>query len=219
MNALSNLWQRLDRSKRYRESFPAAVVKRMVPLQIRVLRKQRGWSQAQLAQESKLTQGVISRAEDPDYGNLTINTLVRIGAGFDCAFVGRFVPFSELAKWYVGMTDEKSLEVPSFADDRGFITSTAGEISGTSVYVLADLLSSRGWLAEYSGAENIRIFDEAHFAPVHTTISCAAHTESAWPEMFRKGPQIAFQSTPPPPPPVSIAETAVYGGSCFAAAQ
>jgi transcriptional regulator with XRE-family HTH domain len=111
------LWQKLNRSKRYRESFPAAVVKRMLPLQIRVLRKQRGWSQAQLAQESKLTQGVISRAEDPDYGNLTINTLVRIAAGFDCAFIGRFVPFSELAKWYTSVTDEKTLEVPSFADD------------------------------------------------------------------------------------------------------
>jgi transcriptional regulator with XRE-family HTH domain len=121
VNALSNLWQKLNRSERYRESFPSAVVKRMLPLQIRVLRKQRGWSQAQLAQESKLTQGVISRAEDPDYGNLTVNTLVRIAAGFDCAFIGRFVPFSELGKWYTTLSNEKALEVPSFKDDSGFI--------------------------------------------------------------------------------------------------
>ena len=117
MNALSSLREKLSRSKKYRESFAASVVKRMIPLQIRVLRKQRDWSQARLATESKLTQGVISRAEDPDYGNLTVNTLVRVGAGFDCAFIGRFVPFSELARWYANLANEKALEVPSFDDE------------------------------------------------------------------------------------------------------
>jgi hypothetical protein len=65
---------------------------------------------------------VISRAEDPDYGNLTVNTLVRIAAGFDCAFVGRFAPFSELERWYSATADEKVLEVPSFADDNNIIS-------------------------------------------------------------------------------------------------
>jgi transcriptional regulator with XRE-family HTH domain len=121
VNALSNLWEKLNRSKGYREAFPASVVKRMLPLQIRVLRKQREWSQAELAKESKITQGVISRAEDPEYGNLTINTLIRIAAGFDCALVARFVPFSELGRWYVGIAGENDLEVPSFIDDWGFV--------------------------------------------------------------------------------------------------
>lgn len=120
MSVLSNLRAKLARSKRYRESFAASVVKRMVPAQIRVLRTQRGWSQAQLAAESNLTQGVISRSEDPEYGNLTLNTLFRIAAGFDCAFLGRFVPFSELGRWYVGLESEKALEVPSFEEDTGF---------------------------------------------------------------------------------------------------
>jgi transcriptional regulator with XRE-family HTH domain len=93
----------------------------MIPLQVRVLRKQREWSQARLAKEANLTQGVISRAEDPENGNLTVNTLVRIGAGFDCAFVGRFVPYSELGKWYIATQDERSLEVPAFDEDHGFI--------------------------------------------------------------------------------------------------
>jgi transcriptional regulator with XRE-family HTH domain len=121
VNALSSLREKLERSKGYRESFAASVVKRMIPLQIRILRKQREWSQAQLAKESKLTQGVISRAEDPDYGNLTVNTLMRIAGGFDCAYVGRFVPFSDLGKWYNALTDEKSLEVQSFKEDLGFV--------------------------------------------------------------------------------------------------
>lgn len=121
MSALSNLRDKLARSKRYRESFAASVAKRMLPLQIRVLRKQRDWSQAQLAKESKLTQGALSRAEDPEYGNLTVNTLVRIAAGFDCAYVGRFVPFSELGKWYSALEDESALRVASFDQDLGFI--------------------------------------------------------------------------------------------------
>lgn len=120
MNALSNLREKLGQSKRYRESWTASVVKRMLPLQIRVLRRQREWSQADLAKESELTQGVISRAEDPNYGNLSINTLIRIAGGFDCAFIGRFVPFGELGRWYTTIADDKALEVPSFPQDRGF---------------------------------------------------------------------------------------------------
>jgi hypothetical protein len=126
LSALSSLWEKLSRSKEYRESFAAAVAKRMIPLQIRILRKQRGpeWSQARLAKESKLTQGVVSRAEDPDYGNLTLNTLVRIAAGFDCAFIGRFVSFSEVGMWYTKLSDERSLEVPSFDEELAKATPT-----------------------------------------------------------------------------------------------
>lgn len=147
MNALSRLWEKLGRSKKYREGFAASVVKRMIPLQIRVLRKQRDWSQARLANESKLTQGVISRAEDPDYGNLTVNTLVRIGAGFDCAFIGRFVPFSDLARWYTDLGNEKSLEVASFDTDTGFIEKKPLALAtsyGSYLHNISDMHWERG---------------------------------------------------------------------------
>jgi transcriptional regulator with XRE-family HTH domain len=114
----------------------------MIPLQIKVLRRQRDWSQERLAKESKLTQGVISRAEDPDYGNLTINTLVRVGAGFDCAFIGRFAPFSELGKWYTALDDENALQVPSFDSDNGLIRRKepqAAAIKGADVEQSAQL--------------------------------------------------------------------------------
>jgi transcriptional regulator with XRE-family HTH domain len=130
---LSKLREKLASSKLYRESFAGAVVKRMIPLQARVLRRQRDWSQAQLAKESGLTQGVISRAEDPNYGNLTVNTLVRIAAGFDCAFVGRFVPFSELGKWYAALENEKELEVSSFNDDSGFADRAESQVRAATL--------------------------------------------------------------------------------------
>jgi transcriptional regulator with XRE-family HTH domain len=115
----------------------------MIPAQIRILRKQRGWSQTDLAKQSDLTQGVISRAEDQDYGNLTVNTLVRIAGGFDCAFVGRFVPFSEFAGWYNGLENDQSFEVPSFADDTDPIRETAEVQIGNNSYRQAVSMESR----------------------------------------------------------------------------
>jgi transcriptional regulator with XRE-family HTH domain len=100
VTTFERLWPKLKRSKRYREAFVAQHAKQEIGTQIRALLKQHKLTQAQLATRAGLTQGVVSRAADPSYGNLTINTLVRIAAGFDVAFVGRFVPFSELPKWF-----------------------------------------------------------------------------------------------------------------------
>lgn len=113
MNTFNEVWSKLKKSKKYRESFVFSLFKRTVPFQIRALRKQRGWSQEELALKSSITQGVVSRAEDEDYGNLTINTICHIAAGFDVAFIGKFVPFSELDRWFITLT-EKSAQVPSF---------------------------------------------------------------------------------------------------------
>lgn len=106
MNDFSQLWKKLAKSKRYREEFVAAQVKRGIPFQIRTLMKGFGFSQEELARRAGLTQGVVSRAASPDYGNLTLNTIIRIAAGFDVAFIGKFVPFSELAKWFTGLSEE-----------------------------------------------------------------------------------------------------------------
>jgi transcriptional regulator with XRE-family HTH domain len=116
VNALFRLWDKLTRSKKYRHAFVASQLKRGIPTQIRILRKQRGWTQAELAESSGLTQGALSRAEDPDYGNLTFNNVLKIAEGFDVAFVGKFVPFSELAKWYDNLSEE-TLQVLSFDED------------------------------------------------------------------------------------------------------
>jgi transcriptional regulator with XRE-family HTH domain len=102
--------------KEYREAFVSSFLKRYIPFQIRTIRKKKEISQQQLAIDSKVTQGVISRAEDPDYGNLTFNTVLRIAAGFDLAFVGKFVRFSDLLK-EVNEMSEDSLALPSFLEE------------------------------------------------------------------------------------------------------
>jgi transcriptional regulator with XRE-family HTH domain len=121
VNIFEKIWTKL-RNKEYRKAFVSAEVKRMIPFQISAMRKLRGISQEELAKRSGLTQGVISRAEDPDYGNLTFNTVIKIANGFDVAFVGKFVPHSELAAWYLGFSEESLGNVPSFeTEDKGAV--------------------------------------------------------------------------------------------------
>lgn len=117
MSIVSNLWEKFAKSKKYREEFVAAQVKRGIPFQARALLKaRRGWTQQTLAERSGLTQGVVSRALNPNYGNLTLNTIVRIAAGFDVAFIGTFVPFSELERWFESMSEE-SVQVAAFEEE------------------------------------------------------------------------------------------------------
>jgi transcriptional regulator with XRE-family HTH domain len=116
VTTFEKLWPKFKRGKRYREAFVAQHAKQEIGFQIRALLKQYNLTQAVLAKRAGLTQGVVSRAADPSYGNLTINTLVRIAAGFDVAFVGRFVPFGELPKWFDRLEIEP-FAVPSFDEE------------------------------------------------------------------------------------------------------
>lgn len=115
MRKFDSLWSKL-RNKEYREEFVAAQVKRGIPFQISAMLKARDMSQDDLAREAGLTQGVISRAADMSYGNLTVNTIIRIAAGFDVAFVGAFVPFDELGSWFINLSEETVGNVPTFAE-------------------------------------------------------------------------------------------------------
>ncbi len=124
MNTLRGLWRKL-RSKKYREEFVGAQVKRGIPFQIQTLMKQKGFSQEKLAKESNLTQGVISRAANPDYGNLTLNTVLKIAAGFDVAFIGKFVPFSELGNWFTALSEE-TVRVKSFKEEDAEMSQALG---------------------------------------------------------------------------------------------
>lgn len=83
-------------NKAYREAYVIEHVKTSVPLQIHHLREQRDLTQAQMAEQAKTTQTVISRLEDPNYGNLTVNSLLKIASALDIGLLIKFVPFSRL---------------------------------------------------------------------------------------------------------------------------
>lgn len=122
---MTTMWKKLAKDKRYREELAAAMLKRMVPYQARAIRKGRGLSQAQLAQLAGVTQGVISRAEDPNYGNLTLTTISRIAAGCDLATIVRFVPFSELIRYSETSTESEFANLPTFEQENA-IAATEG---------------------------------------------------------------------------------------------
>lgn len=114
MTTPDELWEKLGTGRDYRKEIVASMLKQGTALQIQGMMKQREWTQAQLAEKSGLTQGVISRAANPAYGNLTFNTVIEIAAGFDVAFIGKFVPFSEFERWAKNLRDEITFEVADF---------------------------------------------------------------------------------------------------------
>src|ERR1043166_9203340 len=88
--------ERLLKSKASRDAYVLENIKRMVPFQIRTMRDERGWSQAQAGEAIGKPQNVISRLESPAYGKLTLQTLLDVAKGFDVGLLIKFVPFSRL---------------------------------------------------------------------------------------------------------------------------
>ena len=115
MGMFKNRWLKLRSGRNYRVEFLLAQAKQAIPYQVRALLKQQGISQQELAKRAGLTQGVISRAANPTYGNLSINTCVRIAGGLDVAFIGKFVPYRELDRWLDHLNDESY--VPTFEEE------------------------------------------------------------------------------------------------------
>lgn len=114
----SSTWRRklADRlsNRDYRHAYVAEHVRTWIAQQIRALREERGWSQGELGQRSGKPQSVISRLEDPDYGKLTIQTLLDISEAFDVALEVRFVDFPTFVQRSRDLSTE-AMRVSSFA--------------------------------------------------------------------------------------------------------
>ena len=103
--------------KQYRNVFGTSITG-TTAAQIRAMREKEGWNQQQLAEKAEMGQARISLLENPNYQNLSLNTLKRIANVFDVALVVRFVPFSKLFVMLDNETQE-TLAVPSFEDEFG----------------------------------------------------------------------------------------------------
>ncbi len=103
-------------NKDYRDAWVDESVKMLVPYQIQAIRNQRGWSQEILGSKAGMLRNAVSRLESIDYGNLSVNTLLRIAHGLDCGLLVKFVPFNRLVKEFDDVSP-KALEVDSFEDD------------------------------------------------------------------------------------------------------
>jgi transcriptional regulator with XRE-family HTH domain len=92
--------------KTYREAYVEENVRTWIAYQIRALREARGWSQKKLAEVLGKPQSVLSRIEDPDYGKLSIQTLLEVAAAFDVALLVQFADFPE----FINRTEDVSPE-------------------------------------------------------------------------------------------------------------
>jgi transcriptional regulator with XRE-family HTH domain len=98
--------------------------------------KKRGISQERLAELSGLTQGVISRAADPNYGKLTVTVKAKIAAGLDMAYLGTLVSFSDAEKWLSNLSEE-SVQVATFEEEN---LASSGELPALGSVQAAGLL-------------------------------------------------------------------------------
>jgi transcriptional regulator with XRE-family HTH domain len=140
------------KDKEYRDLFVAEQIYSRLPLKMQMLREQRELTQKQFGEKAGMAQAWVSKIEDPNYGKLTISTLLKVASAHDVALIVDFVPFSKLLRDTINLSP-KSFEVSSFDKDQfedaeviattehstpqvtaqGSATSTLGEAKGTDV--------------------------------------------------------------------------------------
>lgn len=106
--------------KSYRDAYVAEQVRTGIAYQIRALREQRGWNQGKFADELGKPQSVTSRLENPDYGKVSLKTLLEVASTYDVGLIVRYVSFPEFLRQNQDVSAE-ALEVSSF-DRADFIS-------------------------------------------------------------------------------------------------
>ena len=112
----SKRWEKLY-EKEYRDAYVEAQSLIEIPFQIRALRKQRGLTQAKLAELCDIPQARISHIEQPGRGPLSLRTLHRLSSVFDVGLLVQFVSFSELIHRQ-SLFNPETFSVSSFKDDQ-----------------------------------------------------------------------------------------------------
>lgn len=84
--------------------------------QIRIIRTQRGLTQAALAKQLGTTQAAVSRLEDPSYGKVSLSTLFDLARVFDTGLQVRFVSMVKMLRdtWQPSIA---AMQVRSFEEE------------------------------------------------------------------------------------------------------
>lgn len=112
LNELTTDFADFDFAHSYMESHSVS----RLAAQIYALRKQRGWSQAELAEKAGIAQERVSKIESADFESLTMKTLHKFSRAFDVDLRVGFESFSEGIMDVVKLNAEK-LRVDSREQD------------------------------------------------------------------------------------------------------
>jgi transcriptional regulator with XRE-family HTH domain len=102
--------------KQAREQYASELLDSHIALQIKTLRQQRGWSQAELAERAGKFQSQISSMEQIDFSSWKISTLRQLANAFDLALVVRFESFGRFLDEMLPV-ERAALERPAFDED------------------------------------------------------------------------------------------------------
>lgn len=102
--------------KEYAHAYMESHVISRIAAQVHALRKQRKWSQVQLASKAHLAQERVSKIESADFDSLTLKTLRKFSEAFDVHLHVEFVSFSKGILDVLNI-DPKRLEVCGREDD------------------------------------------------------------------------------------------------------
>ncbi len=120
MNLRSQLLKKFT-DKEYRDNFVQEYIFSRIPLKIKSMRDARDMSQQELGQMAGIAQPWVSKLEDPNYGRLTLSTLLKIASAFDVALNVDFVPFSEILNRSSSLS-ENDFAVPSYGKDKKLVS-------------------------------------------------------------------------------------------------
>ncbi len=103
----------------YRHTYSDGFLNSFLATQIKVLREERSWTQAKLADEAKMNQSRISELEDVNFDSWTIRTLRKLCRAFDLRLKISFEDFGTMLTDFRNL-DRQSLSRHSFAKDPAF---------------------------------------------------------------------------------------------------
>jgi transcriptional regulator with XRE-family HTH domain len=154
------LAKRLRNNKEFRDGFVSAQLSVGLPLQIKALRKQMGWSQVRLAAESGMAQPTISAMENAGHEGFALSSLKKIASAFDVGLVVRFVPYGDLVHWNSEFSPD-TFSVPTAKDDP-----VLNEVS--EAIAIADMSSVVTDIRKYALGQNTDISNDALSSGMYT---------------------------------------------------
>lgn len=114
--------------REYRHGYLESFLDHRIAAQIRLLREERGWTQAELAERAGTGQSRISSMEQIDYSRWSISTLKKLARVFDVALVVKFDSFGH-ALDDLTTFHPPAVKVPSYEQDPGMTEDRSVELS------------------------------------------------------------------------------------------